>query len=281
MNSIAVLITCHNRCKKTIACLQSLVECQFPEDFLLDVYLVDDGSTDGTANAVSEKFPFVNIIYGDGFLYWNQGMRLAWENAAAKKEYDYYFWLNDDTLVDKHAITELLECSIEAIEKSSKPAVIVGSCRASNNSNEYSYGGRTNKEPIIPNGQLQVCEIINGNAVLIPKAIYNTIGNLSPDYTHAIGDNDYGLSATKAGYKCYTSKTYIATCSPNKQIPGWCNPEESLSKRLRLLHSTKGLNIKEYNAFCRKFWGWKWIYFSFKVYIKAIFPSTYSKLPKF
>lgn len=279
--NIAVLMTCHNRRDKTLSCLSYLHNSQLPIKHSLDIFLVDDGSTDDTSNAVRERFPLVNIIFGNGHLYWNQGMRLAWRSATERKEYDYYLWLNDDTFIDRHAINELLECSSEAMIKDSKPAVVVGSCRASIKSHKFSYGGWINKTPIIPNGQLQVCELINGNAVLIPKTIYNTIGNLSPDYTHAIGDTDYGLRASKSGYNCYITKSYIATCPQNEQIPGWCDPEKSLFKRLKLLHSPKGLNIKEYNTFCKKFWGWKWLFFSLKVYLKAIFPSIYSKLTDF
>jgi GT2 family glycosyltransferase len=77
MYTIAVLLTCHNRRDKTITCLDSLYNCLLPSDFQLDVFLVDDGSSDGTSKAVSEKFPSVNVIQGNGNLFWNQGMRLA------------------------------------------------------------------------------------------------------------------------------------------------------------------------------------------------------------
>ena len=84
MNRIAVLLTCHNRSEKTTACLHSLFQCYLPSDFVLDVFLVDDGSTDGTAELVTEKFPKVIIIHGDGNLFWNRGMHLAWSYASKK-----------------------------------------------------------------------------------------------------------------------------------------------------------------------------------------------------
>ena len=48
MKRIAVLITCFNRIDKTINCLDSLYNSKSIDDYLIDVYLVDDGSTDGT-----------------------------------------------------------------------------------------------------------------------------------------------------------------------------------------------------------------------------------------
>ena len=48
--NIAVLITCYNRKDKTLLCLESLFKQQgLGIDFSLAVFLVDDGSTDGTA----------------------------------------------------------------------------------------------------------------------------------------------------------------------------------------------------------------------------------------
>ena len=55
---IAVLLTCHNRREKTLSCLKNLLE-QNLEDIDLSVYLVDDGSSDGTSDAIKEHFPEV------------------------------------------------------------------------------------------------------------------------------------------------------------------------------------------------------------------------------
>ena len=47
MNDIrlAVLMTCHNRRQKTLACLAALQRQELPPNIVLKVYLVDDGST--------------------------------------------------------------------------------------------------------------------------------------------------------------------------------------------------------------------------------------------
>ena len=78
---IAVLITCHNRKAKTVACLHALFANDLPKDYSLEIFLVDDGSTDGTEQAVRGRYPKVNIIKGDGNLYWNGGMRVAFADA--------------------------------------------------------------------------------------------------------------------------------------------------------------------------------------------------------
>src|SRR5690554_2221576 len=88
--NITVLLTCPNRKIKTLSCLESLFAASIPENYDLEVFLTDDGSTDGTSDAIKKNFPDVNIIKGNGNLFWARGMRLAWESAMKKKSYDAY-----------------------------------------------------------------------------------------------------------------------------------------------------------------------------------------------
>ena len=276
-DKIAVLLTCHNRREKTLSSLNALFEAAKQTVQKVDVFLVDDGSTDGTGEAVQDTFPTVTIIQGNGDLFWNGGMRLAWENAAKTNNYRFFLWLNDDTLFAETALAEMLECFEEALNKDGKAAIIVGACQTDFDSNEFSYGGRNETEPVVPNGQIQTCKYVNGNAVLVPIEIYRELGNLSEDYTHGMGDIDYGLRAMQNGYKNYTTKEFIAVCPPNG-LPAWEDPNTPLIKRWQLLHSPRGLNLKEYNKFRKKFWGNKWIVFALKAYLKTLFPATYNKL---
>lgn len=272
---IAALLTCHNRREKTISCLSSLYNCQLPALYELDVFLVDDGSTDGTTEAVNKYFPCVNMIQGSGNLFWNQGMRLAWSTAVQANEYDFFLWLNDDTLLEGHAIIELLAINQEIMNRDHKPAIVCGACRSSDEANDFSYGGRNDSGPVFPNGQIQTCKYINGNAVLVPKEIFKVIGYLSPNYTHSLGDIDYGLRVLKENLNCYTTKTFIATCPPNEKTPAWCNPDIPFKYRWDLFHSPKGFNIHEYIVFRKIFWNWTWMMYAFKAYLKILFPRTY------
>lgn len=208
INNIAILLTCYNRKQVTLECLKRLVEQNNSID--MDVFLCDDGSTDGTYESVKEKYPTVHIFKGTGNLFWNRGMLAAWQEACKEKEYDAYIWLNDDVILYENAISELINCSTLCEDKS----IICGSFCS--NSGEFSYGGRTkNGTPIIPNGTLQNVYWLNGNCVLIPKAIVNKIGLLDKMFQHHLGDFDYGLRAQEAGFNIVTTKRYLGTCAPN------------------------------------------------------------------
>ena len=142
---------------------------------------------------------------------------------------------------------------------------------------KFTYGGRNDNGSVVPNGKIQFCKYINGNVVLISKNIFDKLGNLSPKYTHSIGDYDYGLRAFRNKINCVITKKYIATCPKNK-MPDFCNPEVSLINRFKSFYSIKGLNYSEYIIFRKKFWGKKWVYFSFTAFIRTLFPRIYNIL---
>jgi len=271
-NTLAVLMTCHNRKEKTLACLKSLyanTQCHF------DVFLVDDGSTDQTSIAVKDKFPEVNIILGNGHLYWNGGMRLAWLKASEYKNYDFYLWLNDDVVLYTDAISHMFKCYLETKEHYNKASIIVGTFSSSNTNKEFSYGGRNENTELVPNGKVQKCKYINGNAVLVSKKIFNELGFLSEEYTHSIGDFDYGLRASLIGIENYTTKKYIGVCEPNG-IADWQNYKVKFKNRIKNFHSPNGLNYKEYIFFRKKFWGYQWVFFGIKAYLRMLSPKLYS-----
>ena len=114
---IATILTCFNRKAKTIKCLDSLSKAlnQYNNShsniIITDIYLTDDGCTDGTPDAVRESFKVINvyIVQGDGNLYWAGGMRAAWNAALKSRGYDYYLLINDDTFIYNNALTTLFE----------------------------------------------------------------------------------------------------------------------------------------------------------------------------
>lgn len=246
--TMAVLMTCHNRCETTLRCLERLFISCIPTGLQLDVYLVDDGSTDGTADQVAERFPHVHAIAGDGTLYWAGGMRKAWDVAASAKSYDFYLWLNDDTLIYEDAIQHIL-ADYECLKRSSIESLLVGAFKDPD-LGELTYSARLNGVQLAPSGTPQPCDNITGNFCLVSRAVFEGIGNLSPWYTHGIADADYALRALKSGFSCHVVSYYSGECT----IDGnriWYDPKYSFGQRLRGLYDLKGGNIVEYCRFIR------------------------------
>ena len=232
---IAVLITCHNRRNKTLSCLKSLYNISLPQDYEINVFLVDDGSTDGTSEAVKSEFPIVNLIQGTGDLYWNRGMHLAWKTAVENYKYDFYLWLNDDVILFNNSLETLLQTSDEY-----KDAIIAGSMCAKD-IKTLTYGAYNKEHRLIePTEVVQECTKINGNVVLIPDSVFNVVGNLNPKYPHTIGDYDYSLRASKYGFRSFITPGFIGICEANPSLPKWCLPEVSISNRIKSLYSPLG-----------------------------------------
>ena len=231
---VGVIITCFNRREKTIRCLTLLDNANKKSvQYKFDIFLVDDGSTDGTSDAVTMQFPNVNILKGDGNLFWNRGMNLAWKEAS-KINPDFYLWLNDDTFLFENSIEHLL---VSSSEKKNQ-AIIVGTTK-SEVSGLLTYGGRRESVDLIePNANLEECYHFNGNVVLIPKSVFQKIGFLDNSFHHAIGDFDYGLRARKQNIKLFVSSSVNGTCERHDNFPKWCQEEIPFKERLATLYTS-------------------------------------------
>ena len=207
--NLAVLMTCHNRVETTLACLRRLVPQLSPAD---GVFLVDDGSTDGTGDRVNVEFPTVHVINADGTLYWARGMHRAWRAAIESRGgYDFFLWLNDDVMLKPDAISTIRADYSQLINAFSVMPVIVGACVFDG---KCTYSGTDAKDlKICPNGQPQLSEgWFNGNVVLVSRAVFEKVGMISSDYTHARADYDYAERLKLAGIPFYVSSKYVGEC---------------------------------------------------------------------
>ncbi len=271
-------MTCHNRRKLTVECLQRLFSQDCIRDINLNVYLVDAGSTDGTVEAIRQKFPDVKVIEKDDKLYWCGGMRVAFEHAC-KGNYDYYLWLNDDSMLYVNALGQMLTTARNTEPELTAGPIVVG-CLCDPVTGQYTYGGHVRPnpqkpvkfEPVIPNGCSQKCDTINGNCVLVPRHAINILGNLSSKFSHRMGDTDYGLRAISKGIDIFTTPEYIGTCPQNPPAE-WLDPEVPISKRLKLLRHPKGPNPQEWAVFTKRHVGWKWPFYVISLYCRIIFPN--------
>ena len=74
---IAVVLS-WNRRDDTLACLRSLARVEYDP---LDVVLVDNGSNDGSVEAVRGLFPDVEVVENDDNLGYSEGMNIGMSRA--------------------------------------------------------------------------------------------------------------------------------------------------------------------------------------------------------
>jgi GT2 family glycosyltransferase len=273
---IAILMTCHNRRDKTLACLDSLAKQRLMPTITLKVILMDDGSYDGTSAAVKKQFPEVDIFEGNGTLYWNGGMGTAF-SIARVRGFDAYLLLNDDTILVDDAVSRLIEVYQAADKPAAGRVIVVGSTKCPNG-NDITYGG-LQKGPrwkplrftrVRPQEAHPVaCDTFNCNCVLIPQGVVEVVGNLDEAFTHGMGDIDYGLRAARLGCELLVAPGFVGECELNRGKGLWTNPSLSLLERWSRFIGPKGLPPMEWLIFTRRhsglFWPLYWLnpYLSF------------------
>lgn len=277
---IAVLLATFNRKHKTLSCLKSLFDQKMDSDIHLQVFLTDDNSSDGTPDEVKKSYPEVNVLNGNGNLFWAGGMRNSWSKALQTKP-DYYLLLNDDTLLKENCISTLLAYYI--IEGSKENAIVVGATLDEEN-NEISYGGHRlfnqKKVPyynVFSNTEYLECDMANANIMLVPKLITDEIGILSTSFTHSIADFDYTLRAKKAGFKVLVAPGALGTCTDDN-LNDKTAVKRNLRQRIAHLKSVKGLAYNEYMAFINMHFPTHKTAVFFKIWARTLFPGLWQKL---
>ena len=280
---VAAILACHNRKTLTLACLDALYSQELTQLADIQTYLLDDGSTDGTAEAVQSRFNNVNVIKADGSLFWNEGMRTAFQ-AALDAGADYYLWLNDDTTLYENALELLIKTHHTLSSNGTSDAIIIGSVQDPN-TKKLTYGGmikNSNWHPfhfqlIPPTDTPQQCYVMHGNCVLIPDEVAKKVGNMDSGYSHAIGDIDYAFKARKHGASIWSAPGYAGTCSTNPTEGSWLDTSLSLKQRWKHMKSPKGLPPSDWLLFSRKHAGFFWPVFGFLPYVKLFISALFAK----
>ncbi len=252
MKRIIGIFTCFNRKEQTMECLRSLITGNPNLKFVF--FAVDDASTDGTGEAL-RQFPEVEVINGNGKLYYCGGMRRGISAAKEKQmNFDYCLFFNDDVKFYPGAIEKMI-----SLHKDEHQILVGATC---DDKGVLSYGGmikrslwRPDFKIVMSKDSLRECDTFNANCVLIPYRTFLMLPNIDPVYTHSLGDLDYGLSARKKGYSILVSNFFVGLCNDNPVQGTWRDTKLSRKERLKRKENPKGLPRKEWYYFVRKHFG--------------------------
>lgn len=289
---IAVLLTCYNRKDKTLRCLKSLNDTykKFGTKHNLAIFLTDDGSTDGTSDAVlSLDLAFsVHILEGTGSLYWNGGMNNSWKEAIKHGPFDGYLWLNDDTIVLDEFWSDINVADELSVTKFGKKGIYVGST-CSSIDGEFTYGGFnfttywTLKDQFLkPNGRdFQSCQCAHGNITYISHDVVKQMGVLCEKYVHGGGDHDYTYLAFKSGFPVLVMPHYCGICGNDHDGETARFEQMALKERIRYLKSPFGLNLNNTLLFNSRCFPLRVPFVWAMGYMKAIFPRLFYGVYRF
>lgn len=233
---------------------------------MVKVFLVDDGCTDGTGEAVRSSFPETIIIQGTGSLFWAGGMRWAWREAE-KTCPDYFLLLNDDTEIIPDALQELLTICGPPDSKVIAVAAIVDPQDRKVAYGAYRNGITGNLPDDSPKDH---CHTFNANCTLVTSAVHRQLGILNEIFTHGMADLDYGYAASSAGINIVQSRSVLGKCAQNTIVGTWQDQSLPRNQRWKLAQRPSGLPWREWLFYCRRHLGWKWPRYFIIPYLKIL-----------
>ena len=264
---VYIIIPVHNRKNITLKCLETLKQCGDLDRYYTVV--VDDGSTDGTSEAITNFYPEVTILTGDGNLWWTgairKGMEYAYEQGA-----EYFIWLNDDCYVSENAIIRIVNSC-----KKERKKIIGAQCYNDSKYTSPSYGGEIReglklKAKYVGFDQIINCDALDGNLVCMESSVVDDIGYPPNDLIpHYGGDNFFTWKAKKVGYKLELDGNIIAVCKQNKGDESWLLSDLSILELWQKINlpKSKFYSVGYWN-FCLNFWGFKGILLYIKPYLR-------------
>ncbi len=209
---VYIIVLNWNNWKDTLNCLESIFQSSYTNYKLL---IIDNGSTDSSGEKIKdwakENGKDIEIIQTGGNLGFTGGNNAGLKHIYQKKDFNYIWILNNDTVVDKDALSSLVSC-LESDPSAGmagskllyydKPTTIqnVGGCKIvpwlgnsfviANNSPD---DGNWDK-PFEP-------DYINGASLLVKREVLEKIGLFDENYFLYWEDADLGVRARRAGYK--------------------------------------------------------------------------------
>lgn len=200
--SLFVVIPVHNRRALTRACLTAL-ERQTTADFR--VIVVDDGSTDGTAEMITDELPSVEVVRGDGSLWWSGSVNMG-ITEALRQGARAVVLLNDDTVPASDLIEVLAAAATE------QPGALIGAV-STDAAGELLYGGeivdwrhaqfRSLLDSLSPDERhgLHSVSHLPGRGLWIPAEVFGEIGLMdAKHFPQAVADYDFTQHALRAGH---------------------------------------------------------------------------------
>ena len=240
METVTVVIPNYNGKKYLDDCFRSLKKQTYSE---FRVIIVDNGSTDGSAEYIKSKYPDVEVIA----LNENTGFANAVNVGIKAADSEYVFLLNDDTVCDERAIESLVRTMNRGKKLFSVQAKLLQlkNPELIDDSGDYYCAlgwafspGRDKKSSFLTK-QTAVTSACAG-AAMYRRALFDEIGYFDEKHFCYLEDVDIGYRARVKGY--------INACDPDALV----------------YHAGSGTSGSRYNSFKVELTAGNNLYFIYK-----------------
>lgn len=252
---IGIVSPVHNRRELTLQCLRSLSRIS-TEGLEVYTFIADDGSTDGTSEAISREFPKVRVIRGDGDLWFSEGTNVA-ARAAIEKNVDYVLMMNDDQIFDPDFLVFMVETAEKHGRSIVGPLLMLWDMphrlfQTSPRWETFSGGWRhwqRQTVATVPEKPWEV-DLIVGNCVLIPAEAIRVGGLLNSRHFPNFGDVEYTPRLKKLGFRLIIDPRARVYCQPNYP------PKRLVKMTLPEMFNALFVDLKHVQNLRRRFYGY-------------------------
>ena len=199
---VGVVIVNYNGRRFLRDCVERLVAGTVPPE----IVLVDNASTDGSAEEVAREFPSLTLLRQDRNAGVAAGNNVGIQHCRARG-YEYILLLNYDTLPDPALLERLLDTADPRTVVSGFTVFWDDPTRSNSHAGGFDWRlGRLRERffgKAIPGEQRpQEVEIADTCCLLVPRAVFDVIGVMDDAYFMYYDDTDFVVRARRAGFRC-------------------------------------------------------------------------------
>ncbi len=236
-NKVSVIIVTYNHKKYMKECLASVLA-----NGLLEVIVVDNGSTDGTPEVIEEDFPEVKVIRSPRNLGYGGGNNLGVKHAKG----EYVVILNPDTKVGKNWLEELLKPLERGEKLITTPKILTyDGSKINTCGNIEHFTGLTFTRGLNENPEkfdkFEYLSGLSGACFAMRREDYLELGGFDENFFSYMEDAEFSWRAHARGFNILYVPTSIVYHDYDLKVP---------SKKI--YHLEKGRYV-----ILRKYFGWK------------------------
>ena len=283
---IAIIIINWNTYQLTFNCLKSLKACTYNNK---TIFLVDNGSKDGSGDKIALEFPDIIFIKNEI----NEGFTGANNKALKvilKQNFDYVLLLNNDTVVKPNFLS-LLEARMDSDQNlaATQPLIL----DFPNKNTIWNAGGsfnsffclfKTRCKGMIYNPKLKIdtyTQWISGCCILVKIAVIKKVGLLDNRFFIYFEDADWSIRMTNLGYKLgVVPESIIYHHSSGSNVKNNTSSEGNLSPYSHYLNVRNHIYLIKKHSFLFNNLG-SWLYQIFKIFSYSIYFILRGRLVKF
>lgn len=234
MNILVIIVT-YNAMSWIKKCLDSVIFSNTEAD----LFVVDNGSSDGTQNYICQHYPSINFFQSDHNLGFGAANNLGFEYAIQHK-YDFVYLLNQDAWIFPDTLINLISAS-----KNNPQYGILSPIQLSGDERTIESGFSKcfpNKSFLSETNKDLVVEVKHVMAAhwLIPLNILYKVGGFSPTYLHYGEDWNFIDRVHYFGYK-------VGVACSAKSVHDRENRPTSLQKRNHLIQCNQLIRLSNIN----------------------------------